>query len=726
MILFRQDYSRFPTTIVDYETKNESFLRMASLYRKMNVENCLFHLTLFQPQLQGIDPHDESLSEDVKFMIGLECQFNFWYFIREVVRIPAIAGPIPIRYEANRGNLALSWTFLNNVDIALIQPRQTGKSVSTDCIMVWLVYMSARNSEITMLTKDHTLRIRNVERLKRIRGLLPPFLINTGPKDSDNQIELTCREYNNIYLTGVAQSNEIAANNLGRGLTTPITHIDEAPYFKYIGTTLPAALSAGGAARDEAEFYGRPYGNIFTTTAGKKDDRDGKYMFDLIHGGAYWNELFLDSQNKDHLKNLIRKNCSGRKMIINATFSHRQLGKTDEWLYQKITETNSKGEEADRDYFNVWTSGTQSSPLTAEINDRIKNSEMDPLYTEISKEAYLIRWYHTEDELNAIMNSTHVILGLDTSDAIGRDAIALIFTNSQDLSVMGTAVINETNLIVFSRFLAEILIKYPNVILIPERKSSAPAIIDSLLIQLPRFDIDPFKRIYNLIFDHRSERPKDYEDVQVPMARRTTMFYDKWKKAFGFTTSSTSRELLYGSVFQNAAKTSGHLIKDRILSSEIRGLVVKNGRIDHSNIGNDDTVIAWLMTHWFLTHSKNLNLYGIDNHSVLSQVITHGKPLDPFEEYELREQERFYKEIGDIYQRLSQCFDEYTISELENRLIFLSKKIKYDNKEPLSIDNLINQAATERKNNLKKKMVKHRERPHRPFHDKPVITTYWN
>ena len=710
-ILFRQDYLRFPRAIIDYNTTNHSFKRMASLYQEMGIQNGLWPLSLLQPELQGVDPHYPDLPDELKVRIGLECRWNFWYYLREVVRIPPVAGPHPIPYEANRGNLALSWSFLNNIDIALIQPRQTGKSVSTDCIMIWLLYIGASNTTISMITKDHTIRTKNVERLKRIRDFLPKYLVNISSKDSDNQTDLTCKALENSYITGVGQTSESAANNLGRGLTSPVTHIDEGPFIRFIGTTLPVALSTGTAARLEAEKFGRPYGNIFTTTAGKKDDRDGRYMYDLIFGGAVWNELFLDAQDKSELRTLVKRNCSGRKEIINATFSHRQLGKTDEWLYNAISNSAGSEEKANRDYFNLWTSGTQSSPLTVALNESIRDSELDPVYSEISKDSYIIRWYVTEEELWALFDDTHLILGLDTSDAIGRDAIALVFTNSRDLSVVGAATVNETNLIRFSHFLAEILIKYPQVVLIPERKSSAQSIIDSLLITLPRSGIDPFKRIYNHVVDQKGERPKDYQEIQTPLGRRNSAFYDKWKKVFGFNTTAGSRELLYSTVLQNAAREAGHLVRDRTLSSEVRGLVVKNGRIDHSNDAHDDSVIAWLMTHWFLTHSKNLDFYGIDTKYTLSQVHYEGRLLNPEEAFEHAQQTKYREEVDELYAQLTEATDEYIIARLEARLLALNGKIQYTETNALSIDALINQAAVAREYASRKRSVEQRRTP---------------
>lgn len=697
MILFKKDYASYPTAIVDYETSNESFLRVAALYKKMGVENCVFMLTLLQPELQGVDPHSEDLTSEQKVMIEMECRFNPWYYFREVVRIPAVAGPEPVSFIANRGNIALLWCFFCSIDIALIQPRQTGKSVSTDTLMVYLIFIGLTNTTINLLTKDDSLRRTNVSRLKEIRDLLPGYLVDRTGRDSDNQIEITCAAHKTRYTTGVSQGSERAANNLGRGMTVPINHVDEGPFINFISTTLPAALASGSAARDEAERNGTPYGNIFTTTAGKKDDRDGRFMHDFIHGGAVWNEKFMDAQDKRHAQQLIKTNCTGRKVLINATFSHRQLGRTDAWLYEKITTSGATGEAADRDFFNVWTSGTQSSPLSTKLNEIIRESEMDPLHNEISKDNYIVRWYIPEEDIARTMAEGHFIIGLDTSEAVGRDSIGMLVIDVRDLSTVAAATINETNLIRFAKFLGEFMVKYRNTTLIPERKSTGGMIVDSLLILLPKHGEDPFRRIYNTIVDDHTERREDYKLISNDMSRRPTFLYDKFKKHFGFNTTGDSRKTLYGTVLQNAAKKAGHLVRDKTLSTEIRGLVVRKGRIDHEASGHDDMVIAWLLADWLLTQSKNLQHYGIDNSMVLSShTNAESKEQSASEMFAEERQLQLRRQMEDLYDKLQNCSDDITAMKYENQLRRISSRIVEREEEALSIDSLIESARESR------------------------------
>ncbi len=75
MILFNEDLFT-NTCIIDFKTKNITFIKMAKLLKDMGIENHLFMLALTQPELQGIDPHDPNLTEEQKLRIAYECKIN--------------------------------------------------------------------------------------------------------------------------------------------------------------------------------------------------------------------------------------------------------------------------------------------------------------------------------------------------------------------------------------------------------------------------------------------------------------------------------------------------------------------------------------------------------------------------------------------------------------------------------------------------------------------------
>lgn len=695
MILFQKDWSKFPTAQPDLTTTNRSWIRLATVYREMGIKNHAFILALVNPTLKGVDPYSPKLTEQQQLAIALECKVNPWYFFREVARVPAIGSDEPAKVEANRGNIALWWSFFNHVMIILIQIRQTGKSVSTDLLMTLLTQLVCQNTKINLMTKDDNLRRKNVERLKEISSELPHYLQLKTRDDVNNTEEITVKALNNVYNTHVPQPSPKRAYNMGRGLTSAIFHIDEAPFQPNIKIALPAALAATGAAVDKAKAAGTPYGTIITTTAGKKDDKDGKFIYDLLCDGAVWTEKFFDCKDDVELEKVIRSNSRAGKFLINATFNHRQLGKNDQWLRQKLEESLQTGDDANRDYFNMWTSGGISNPLPVAVLERIANSVADVEYTDISRpHGYITRWYIPERDIQYRMSSGRFVLGMDTSEASGGDDISFYLMDVTTLETIAVGTYNETNLITFSEWVCSILVAYKNVTAIIERRSTGAMLLDYLLLMLPQHGEDPFKRLFNTVVQEAEEFPERWKEIRQPMARREPNIYTRLKKCFGFTTSGAgeySRMGLYGSTLQLAAKRAADRIRDKATIDQIMGLITKNGRIDHEDGEHDDLVIGWLLTNWLLTHGKNLSHYGIDVSQVMS-LLSVQREVTAEEHWQREGQRRVRERMDTLFAELTNEQDDFVSAQIEMELRGLDRQIILESGEMRSVDALIKKA----------------------------------
>ena len=105
-------------------TKNKSFLDMHHYLKSIGIRNNEFMLTLIDPDLDGIDPFDPHLNAYFKQKILRECLCNYWYFIREIVRVPSPGGA-PMMYKLTRGNLALNFCQALNLNVFYEAPRLT-------------------------------------------------------------------------------------------------------------------------------------------------------------------------------------------------------------------------------------------------------------------------------------------------------------------------------------------------------------------------------------------------------------------------------------------------------------------------------------------------------------------------------------------------------------------------------------------------------------------------
>lgn len=702
-ILFAKDWALHPEAIVDLKTKNTSFVRMASVLRSMGVRNHAFPLALYDASLQGVDPFDyPNLTLEQQLRIALECRNNSWYYFREIARAPAIGGTESTPFELNRGNTALIWLFFNHIMQILIQPRQTGKSFGTDSLMNLLLNVVCTNTKINLLTKDDTLRRANIQRLKDIATELPLYLQQRGPTDANNTEEITINSLGNRYTTHVPQMSPKRAINMGRGLTTSIFHIDEGPFQPNIAISLPAALAAMGAATDKAAAEGAPYGTILTTTAGKKDDKDGRFIYDMLMESAIWTEQFLDAKDPTDLENMIRRNSRTGKLRVSCVFNHRQLGKTDDWLRRKLEESVQSGDDANRDYFNMWTAGSQTNPLPIHILEAIRGSAREVKFTEISPMGgYITRWYINEDEIEKRMSEGHYILGMDTSEASGGDDISLILVDTVTLELVASGTYNETNLIMFSQWVASWFARFRNFTAIIERRSTGATLIDYLLIRLPEMGIDPFKRLFNMIVHERDEQVDRYKEITVPMGRRDPSVYVRFKKAFGYATSGsgvTSRTALYAVVLRMATNKAASKIYDKTLIDQITGLITKNGRIDHEDGAHDDMVIGWLLCMWFIMQGVNLSHYGIDTTKLMSQA-SQVVELDPVVIAHKQYQQQLRDKLESLNDQLAASNDDYISMKIEHQMRSLMAHIVIEDNDVFSVDEMIRLTKERRKSN---------------------------
>jgi hypothetical protein len=723
VILFPSDWAKYPNAIIDTQTANKSAVNLALKYRKMGIENHAFFLALHDASLQGVDPYSKDLTVHQMVAIGVECKKNPWYFFREVARAPAIAGTNASMVEFNRANISLWWCFFNHITYILIQPRQTGKSFCTDLLMTELYNFHCANTQINLLTKDDKLRGENVKRLKNIYEELPVYLNLKTKEDANNTEEITIKALNNTYITHVPQMSPKRAYNLGRGLTTPIMHIDEAPFQPNIGIAMQSSLGAMGAAIEAAQRNGEPYGVILTTTAGKKDDKDGKFVYAYADESAKWSEKFFDAINAAGLEKMIRRNSRKGVCRIYGSFSYKQLGKSDAWLRSQLERTSGSPDESNRDFFNIWTSGTQHAPLPTHILEKLTASIVSEQAQSISAiGGYITRWYIPEDQIEQYMRERKTVIGIDTSDAVGQDGISFVMTDVETGEIVAVGEFNETNLITFAQWLVWFLVNYLQCTMIIERRSSGATIIDYLLAFLPLHGIDPFTRLFNWVVNDHYEHKDRYEETKATLGRRSDDLYVRAKKYFGFATSGsgeTSRTELYSTTLQNAAKRCADKVKDRSLTEQITGLVTRNGRIDHDVGGHDDLVIGWLLCHWFLTMAKNLSHYGIDSRFIL---VDH-KPkveLNASQAFFEKEQNTIRDRISELFKKLSEERDQFIVERHERELRHLDSRIVLKDNEFFSIDALLNEAKQDRKN----ARYENQGYQHRSFHEKLGYAKY--
>ena len=695
MILRLGDWGKYPKAIVDTKTTNKSFIRVAQIYKAMGVENHAFLLALHNPDLQGVDPFDPNLTLDQQYAIATEVSENPWYFFREVIRIPASGTLTGISFIANRANIAYLWCCFNHLTTMIIMPRQTGKSVVADSCNTYILIAGGTNIKMVLFTKDNGLRVSNIERLKSIFDLLPWYINPRDKSDSNNTENITINSLKNRLDTVVGQNTLAGAMKVGRGLTVAILQVDELAFIPHVKESLETALAATGAARENAKNSGSHYYNTYTTTPGYVNTEEGAYAKWIYDGCARWTDKFLDIPSQDELNDTIRKNTRRGNLSVLIEYNHRQLGKTDEWLKDRILEANATGDRAEADFLNKWSQGSAASPISKENLVRLRDSLMSKKYVDISTEGYVMNWYVDEAEVVNGLPDRQVVLGMDSSEMIGNDYTALCGRDVSTGEVLCTAIINESN------FIANLLIKYPNMTFIPEAKSTGVAIIDTVAQIFISKGLNPFTRIFNYIADERDTN-KEYAKLWDSISRGFGLsdIYNKYRREFGYRTAGVgknSRDNLYGTSFNSSIKYTAHLVRDNELITELESLIIKNGRIDHPNGGNDDAVISWILPYFMLTQGKNLESYGIDTSKVLSSVkmAISDENGGPVEEYKRIKQQRIKDTLEVYLDRMKKCEDPYIKQQLATKAKSLYDTLDEESIVAFNLQDLLSKVTDE-------------------------------
>lgn len=707
MILFGSDWGKYPSAIIDYSTRNESFLHVAEVLHGMGVQNCAFHLSLLDPTLQGVDPFDKDLDFVTKGKIVQECKLNFWYYLREVERVPEPGSMQAVPFKANRMNIALYWLFFNHVMTIVVILRQTGKTTTLMVLVKYLLNFGSMNTFINLLTKSEGLKAETLLKAKALFEEFPDYLNFSKRGDIFNTDLIYLKDLENRFKGNLSSSSDKQAEKVGRGFTSPINLIDETCFVENIAIAVGAMLMSGNYAREAAAKNGSPYGTIFATTSGDIDDRDGKFAYSLVTGSTLWDDIFYDCQNLNDLLAILYKNCASNKNIskrpmVCISMSYRQLGYDDEWLKKTLEANISTPENIARDVFNKWMSGSSSSPISKvhlqTLRDNIVETPFSEFYPPYN---YLLKWYIQPQEVaSRTANGHHFIASVDTSDGVGADDISLVVRDHVLGDVIMAADFNEINLITLADFFVAFLLRYRNSTMIIERRSSAVTMIDYMITKLLAAGVNPYTRLYNTIFQNKDVMKNEYEEVTRARLYQDDIFI-KYKKYIGFTTSGngvTSRSELYSLTLTHMLKFTAHILRDQKLIEQISSLVIRNNRIDHPTGGNDDMVMAALLGYWLLTNGKNLSAYGIDTTMLLrgNDVYLREKFKSDVEEYEqgeILDKERQLKHLVENYKSSS---DPIARKRLEFKIRFMAADLTMG-QNVISVEEMLETADRERK-----------------------------
>lgn len=602
-------------------TNNKSFLEMHQFLKDRGIQNNKFMLVLLNPELARIDPRDPNLPMPYRALVLRECLSNPWYFFREIIRVPQEGQAAGVPFQLNRGNLALLFCLMLNMNIYLELPRQTGKTIGAVCWYLYLYNFGTQNSQMSFLNKKLDDAKLNLQRLKNIRDLLPSYLKMDSAYSADGT-KLKSRSNvesmqhvlnnNNIKTMPSARSANAAASLL-RGQTTPIIYMDEYAFMPYNNIVYSNMIPAFNTAAQNAKQNGSPYGLLLTSTPGFLTTDEGKAAFDLKNRATVFSENWYDLP-VNAIMDIIHTNTNSNFVYIKYTY--QQLGKSEEWFRDLCITLNKDWEAIRREILLEWALANTNSPFSPEDLDTIKSLLRQPINTVLINNKYELRIYEKIDLRYP------PIMGVDVSGGYRRDSSAITIIDSYSTRV--TAEMN--NNFISTPELAMVIYKIvtewiPNAVVNIERNGGFGASVIARLLQT-----SIRKNLFYTIKDKVVE-----ERVLGSAIHKTT----QKTKVYGSDSTKSERETLM-EILRDRVEYHKDKIISPIIYEELSGLEVKkDGRIEHSSNTHDDQVFSWLWALYVYYYGGDLmRNWGITKHVLRTDADFEEAVTDIGEEQE--------------------------------------------------------------------------------------------
>lgn len=576
-----------------YSTNNQSFLDMHYFLKAKGIKNNDFHLLIIDADLARIDPRDPNIGQMFKGRILRECMMNYWYFIREIIRIPVEGEVNGIKFKLHRGNLALNFGFTMNWNMFIELPRQQGKTISICCRLLWEFNFGARNSSFMLINKKHEDAKLNLSRIKKIRKLLPSYLqladeVGVSGKKikvADRAETLEHPINGNSIVTLPSARSKVLANQLGRGCTQPRQWYDEFAFIPHVKEVYMSATPAYKTASMNAKANRNPYGIIVSTTPGDLTTEEGQSAFAMKENAIPFNELFYDRTFQE-LDDMISGNDNSNFIYIR--YSYQQLGMTEEWFREMVIELQKDWSTIRREVLLEWSSISDKCPFTKEDLNIVRGLIKEPIDTiMIGPKLYQMHIYERFDMRYP------PLIGVDVSGGYNKDSSAITIVDSKTTRVVGCLNCNYISTGDLARVLEELVIRYmQNAIINVERNGGFGSSVISYLLQTS------VKR--NLYFEIKDRVLEERNDGI------HTVRHKQKTKVYGLDSTKNTRDLLMEILKERMTYHKDKFISP-IIYHELETLEIKrSGKIEHCQDGHDDQVFSYLLALYIWYEGKNL------------------------------------------------------------------------------------------------------------------------
>lgn len=592
---------------LQFNTKNQSFLDMHQYLKAKGIKNNGFMLMLYDPDLAFIDPRDPRLPFDLQQRVFRECMLNYWYFLREVVRIPDQGGSMEgIPYKLHRGNLAFNFCSLLNLNTYMILPRQQFKTVSSLVRYLYLFNFGTTNSSIYFLHQRFDQSKENLQTLKNIRALLPSYLRFNQPigvsgkqiKAPDSVEKIGHISNLNVIKTMPSATSKVKAANLLRGKTVPLLWFDEYAFIPFNKVIYLNGIPAYKTAAMNAARNGRAYGINITTTPGDLMTEEGEEGFQFRNDCTEFDESWYDFPYSK-IKMQIDKNKKNN--FVHIEFTYQQLGLSEEWFESICKDLRYDWDAIKREVLLEWNLSTPNAFFTQAQLEVIKRNVKKPIKTILIFDKYPVDIYEYPEYYGNQPKYTPII-GVDVAGGYMKDYSSFVIIDSHTTRPFAAFKDNSIDPDDLAYVLIELVTKYmPNAVINVEKTGIGATTVKILKKSKIK------QNLYYEIKDRVLEEKLD--GIHVVKNKRPV-------KVYGMDNTGDSRPKLI-----QILRERGRDHKDKFvvqdLYEELRALEIRsNGRVEASKNYHDDMTFAYLMAMYVWMYGINIAQWNIEKTTI--------------------------------------------------------------------------------------------------------------
>lgn len=589
----------------DIKTNNLSFLKLAMELKNNGVRNNKFMLSLYDESLSGLNVYDSNLTAEQKSKIFVEISKNYWYFLREVCKVPQDGNSEGTLFILNKGSLAASFCNYKSINNIFIIARQQGKTITEVAFSLWLHLFAGSYVTENYFHKKMDGATDNLARFKKMKELLPQWLlaIVLDREDKDNIEGKYFNKRKNTLKAMPSAANDQMADKVGRGGSSSNVYFDEFAFLDRNRIIMNAMVPAYAKSASIAKKNGIPHGIRITTTPNNLSLPQARYCYNMIQSACKFNYNFYDLSDAD-LEDYVHKNSMNDFVYI--YYSYQDLGLGQDWYMSLLRTMNNDRANALRELDCEWPDASEDNVFIQEQLDKIK-IHLKPIITTLNINNYAVSFYERPDfKLN-------YIISCDCSGGLSLDRSVITIIHPKDFHVVAIFANSRIDTDSFRELIFKLSTFYfRNSVVNIENNSMGIAILDALM----KTELEP--RLYKEYVERQAE--KTLSDGNVVKQKTKRLVY-------GTSTNTKSRELMFELLPAIVDDEPDVFVSD-LFFGELKNLVRnKHGKVEARSGFHDDIIMSYLITRYSLNYGKTFQtLFHIN--SIASESNMHTIELD--------------------------------------------------------------------------------------------------